>query len=438
MYLGGGSRRLAVMVLATAAALALPLLALAAKGGLDKKFGKRGLAIAQVGNDGSGANLVAVADDGGIIAAGMSVFAQGEDSEGHFVVARFTPNGKLDSSFGSKGSTIVDFGGGPLAFDVPEDLALTEDGKILVAGDAVNEDFDSAAGITRIGADGRLDEDFADGGRLLTNEGGLEEASAVLPLGGGAFYAIGPSKRSLEIARFNADGSLDQGFGNGGFTLTDLGASASVGDAILTDDGEIVVVAHPSQGPSAYLPGVPKGEFALLRFTAEGVLDDTFGQDGAALANGSAVNRLEEDSKGNLIAVGGKNVVRFTSDGKLDGSFARGGIFTFSNASGFAGAGVAIGAKDSVAVSGTTKPNRSKATADHRFAVAVLTSKGALDRKFGKRGFATDKHGDVAKAVTTQEDGKIIAAGRTFGRNIFIGSIAGRETEMMLARFLKP
>ncbi len=89
-------------------------------------------------------------------------------------------------------------------------------------------------------------------------------------------------------------------------------------------------------------------------------------------------------------------------------------------------------------VSGTTKPHKSKATADHRFAVAVLTSKGTLDRKFGKRGFATDKHGDVAKAVTVQDDGKIVAAGRTFGRNIFIGSIAGRETAMMLARYLKP
>lgn len=346
MSLQGGSRRLVVLAIACAAVLALPLLALAAKGGLDKKFGKHGLAIAQVGNDGSGANLVAVAQDDGIIAAGMSVFAQGEDSEGHFVVAKFTPKGKLDSSFGSKGSTIVDFGGGPLAFDVTEDLALTEDGKILVAGNAVNEDFDASAGIARLDADGQLDDGFADGGKLVSSDGGLEDATAVLPLAGGAFYAIGPSKKALEIARFNADGTLDQGFGTGGFTLTDLGASADVGHAVLTDDGKIVVVAHPSTGPSTYLPGVPKGEFALLRFTADGVLDDTFGQEGAALANGSAVTNVVEDSKGNLIAAGGRNVVRFTPDGKLDGSFARGGIFTFSNASGFAGAGVAIGAQD--------------------------------------------------------------------------------------------
>jgi uncharacterized delta-60 repeat protein len=419
-----------VVVAACAAVLALPLLALAGGKALDKKFGKHGLAIAQVGNDGSGANLVAVAQDGGIIAAGMSVFAEGEDSEGHYVVAKFTPKGKLDSSFGDKGSTIVDFGGGPLAFDVPEDLALTKDGKILVAGDAVDENFDSAAGITRIDADGQLDNNFADGGKLLANGGGLEEASAVLPLAGGAFYVIGPSKKSLEIARFNADGTLDATFGTGGFTLTDLGQSLGIGHAVLTDDGKIVVAAFPST--------IPDGEFGLMRFNADGTLDTTFGEDGIAHSQSDSTTNLVQDSKGNLIAAGGTIVTRFTSDGQLDHSFGVGGVFNFSPASGFVGAGLALGPQDSILVSGTTKPTKSKTTAEHRFAVAVLTSKGKLNRKFGKRGFATDKHGDVAKAVTVQDDGKIIAAGRTFGRNIFIGSIAGRETKMMLARYLKP
>jgi hypothetical protein len=145
---------------------------------------------------------------------------------------------------------------------------------------------------------------------------------------------------------------------------------------------------------------------------------------------------LAEDSHGNLVLAGGQTVARYTADGQLDHSFAIGGVFGFSSASGFAGAGLAIGAKDSVAVSGTAKPHKSKATVDHRFSVALLKSDGTLDRKFGKRGFVSNKHGDVAKAVTTQ-DGKILAAGRTFGRNIFVGDIAGRETQMMLTRYLK-
>jgi hypothetical protein len=40
--------------------------------------------------------------------------------------------------------------------------------------------------------------------------------------------------------------------------------------------------------------------------------------------------------------------------------------------------------------------------------------------------------------VAVASDDGIIAAGRTFGRNIFIGSIAGRETQMMPARYLAP
>lgn len=420
---------------ALCAALALPLIALAAPGALDKHFGKHGLAIAQVGEDGSGANLVTVTPDGDIVAAGMSIFAEGEDSDGDFVVARFTPKGKLDTGFGDKGANIVDFGD-DYSFDFPSGIALADNGKILVAGygtDAKN----SGASVTRLDEDGQLDKTLANDG-TLTTDGPLWFATSVIPLPQGAFFLVGPLKDSLGIEKFEADGSVDQTFGVGGFTQTDLGDKSSVGDAILTHDGKLVVVAHPSQSPSAYLPGVPKGKVALLRFTPAGALDTSFGEGGAAVADGSDAYSLAEDSKGNLIVGGGTKVVRFTADGKLDSSFAHGGVFTFSSASGFAATGLAIGAKDAVAVSGTMRPRKSKATAEHRFAVAVLTSKGKLNRKFGNKGLTADKHGDVAKGVTTQDDGKIIAVGRTFGRNIFTGDIAGRETKMMVARYLKP
>jgi uncharacterized delta-60 repeat protein len=434
MCLVRGSRRLALLGVLFAA-LVLPLIALAAPAALDKHFGKHGLAIAQVGEDGSGANLVTVTPDGDIVAAGMSVFAEGEDSDGDFVVARFTPKGKLDAGFGDKGGTIVDFGD-DYSFDFPSGLALTNDGKILVAGYGSDEK-NSGASVTRLDEDGKLDQTLANDG-TLTTDGPLSYATSVLPLPQGAFFLVGPQKNSLGIEKFKADGSVDQTFGSGGLTLTDLGEKASIGDAILTDDGKIVVVAHPSQAPSAYLPGVPKGKVALLRFTADGALDTSFGEDGAAVADGSAAYSLAEDSKGNIIVGGGTKVVRFTADGKLDSSFARGGVFTFSPASGFTATALAIGAKDAVAVSGTMRPHKSKATAAPRFAVAVLTSKGKLNRKFGNQGFTADKHGDVAKGVTTQDDGKIVAVGRTIGRNIFTGDIAGRETKMMVARYLKP
>jgi uncharacterized delta-60 repeat protein len=417
-----GGNRLIALAATLAVIVVFPLLALATPGALDQKFGKKGVATAQVGLDGSGANLVAVADDGGIIAAGMGVLASGEDSEGHFVVAKFTSKGKLDSSFGSKGSTTVDFGGGPLAFDVTEDLALTEDNKILVAGNAVTEDFDYAAGVIRLNANGELDAGFADGGQLISADGGVEDSTAILPLPGGAFYLIGPSKKALEIARFNADGSLDTTFGTGGFTLTDTGGR-DIGHAVLTADGKIVVAV---------------GQLGLARFNADGSVDTTFGDQGYAGVPGVSVTNVAQDSKGRLVAALGRTVARFTAGGTPDESFAKDGVFEFSSASGFAGAGLAIGAKDSVVVSGTSKPTKSKATADHRFAVAVLKGNGTLNRKFGNRGFTADKHGDIAKAVTTQDDGKIVAAGRTFGRSIFIGSIAGRDTAMMLARYLKP
>jgi uncharacterized delta-60 repeat protein len=423
-----GVNRLAALAVACVALVVFPLLALATPAALDKKFGKRGLAIAQVGEDGSGANAVAVAKDGGIIAAGMSVFAEGEDSDGDFVVAKFTSKGKLDTKFGTKGANIVDFGDN-YYFDVPNDLALTPGGQILVAGSGGDEDDINGAAIARLNSDGSLDKTLAGDGTLVMENPVLPDATAVLPLAGGAFFAIGPREKTLAVARVEADGLIDADFGTGGIAVVDLGKEAEVGHALLTKDGKIVVVADPAK--------LPDNEFGLLRLNADGTLDTTFGEDGIAHAEGPGVTNVAEDSKGNLVAAGGRTVARFDADGQLDDSFADDGVFEFSSASAFVGAGLAIGASDSVVLSGTAKVKKSKA-ADHRFAVTVLTSAGKLDRKFGNRGFVTDKHGDVAKAVTTQNDGKIIAAGRTFGRNIFIGSIAGRETAVMLARYLKP
>ncbi len=236
-----------------------PLLAIAKPAALDKKFGKHGVAVAQVGNDGSGANLVAVAKDGGIIAAGMSVFAQGEDSEGHFVVAKFTSKGKLDSSFGSKGSTMVDFGGGPLAFDVPAGPRAhrrRQDPRRRRRGER---------GL-RLGRRHRPPRRRRGAGRGLC---GRREARDERRRPRGR-NRDPPSRRRRVLSRSARRRSRSRsrattptarsitGFGTGGFTLTDLGASANVGHAVLTDDGKIVVVDPPVEG-SEHLPAGSAG-----------------------------------------------------------------------------------------------------------------------------------------------------------------------------------
>jgi uncharacterized delta-60 repeat protein len=411
------------LVVACAALLALPLLALAAPGDLDKGFAKKGVAVADIAPTGSGASRVAVMPDGKIIAGGMAISGLGEDSYGHFAVAAFTSKGALDTGFGKKGSTNFDFGE-QYTFDALLDLRITDDDKILVGGDTyVYEDGGNghaAAGVARLNSDGSLDTTLATDGTLAANPDGLEAATAVLPLPDGDFYAMGRGDHAVVIARFNADGTLDPAFAGDGATTID--GATEPGGAMLTSAGKIVLIASPAN--------LPNDEFALMRFNADGTPDTTFGDNGVAHAPGKAVYELAQGANGDLVAAGGDTVARFDADGQVDKSFNDDGLFEFSGASGFSALGAAIESNGSVVVSGSAKHGKRGL-----FAVARLGSNGRLDRKFGTRGFASGKFGTAALGVALEDDGDIVAAGRTLGRSIFIGGIAGRETNVAVARF---
>ena len=71
-------------------------------GTIDETFGRRGSVRTEISTQ-AAANAVLVRADGKIVAAGT---AGGRD----FALARYTPGGRLDSSFGSRGKVLTDFG----------------------------------------------------------------------------------------------------------------------------------------------------------------------------------------------------------------------------------------------------------------------------------------------------------------------------------------
>ena len=417
------ARRRAIALVVCIGVLAAPLIARGASGDLDSTFGKGGVTLTAVGFTGSGAARVAVDPEGRIVTAGVSFDGLGEDTDADFSVVRHTAKGKLDKSFGTSGAQVFNFGES-YVWELPNDLALTADGKILVGGSTEVGSFESGAGIARLNADGTFDTSLAGDGTLSTNPEGLDEATAVLPVDDGDFYAVGPSGgHRVVVARFNADGSLDAGFAGDGAAMQDLGVLTRVAHAVLADDGRIVVVVRSR--------GIGPSNFGLIRFNADGSPDTAFGKDGFATAAGSRVTEVAMDPAGRLIAAGGRTVARFGVDGALDTSFAGDGAFTFSRAKGFSASGLAVTPNGSLVLSGTGGRRGT------HFAVAQLRKSGQLDRGFAGDGFAIVKLGgkDAALGVTVQDDGKIVAAGRARGRNLFIGGIGGRETKVAVARF---
>ena len=105
--------------------------ALLSAGSLDPTFGDGGLVTANFGyapSGDEGRDVIAVQADGKIVLAGSS---DGWSSGADFAVARYNPDGSLDTSFGTEGKVTTDFS---LSTDYAYGVAIDGDGKIVVAG----------------------------------------------------------------------------------------------------------------------------------------------------------------------------------------------------------------------------------------------------------------------------------------------------------------
>src|ERR1051326_4409375 len=69
-------------------------------------------------------------------------------------------------------------------------------------------------------ASGDLDQDFGIGGKVQTNLGGANSATAVGIQSDGNIILAGSNGTKFALIRYNTDGSLDQSFGSGGQVLT--------------------------------------------------------------------------------------------------------------------------------------------------------------------------------------------------------------------------
>jgi uncharacterized delta-60 repeat protein len=282
------------------------------------------------------------------------------DFEEHFAVARYNADGSLDNTFKLTGKTTVAFGSG---FNYGKAVAIQNDGKILVAGYTDNGvSFDFA--VARFNTDGTLDNTFDEDGKLTIDFGAsMDAAYAITVQSDGKILLAGSSNfgalDDFAIVRLTATGSLDNSFNGTGKAITRIGTSNIVRSIVLQPDGKIVV-SGTSYNSGNY-------DFALVRYNSDGTLDNTF--DG---------------------------------DGKLT---------TDMGAEDFAWA-VALQADGRIVVAGYSHNGM-----DNDFALARYTSAGTLDNTFDGDGkLTTDiaSSEDQAYAVHVQNDGKIIAGGRAY------------------------
>jgi uncharacterized delta-60 repeat protein len=206
-----------------------------ADGARDTGFGSGGVAVAGPLGGSAVGNAVAVQPDGKIVVAGSVV--PSDPSRGTLIaLARFNANGSLDSSFGSGGAEVLDFG---LPFAVAQGLAIQPDGQIVFAGHEQGSPtyafFNGLVG--RLNSNGSLDLSFAGSGVVTYHQpgGGYTALNAVALQIDGKIVAAGADAGGpyAVFLRLNSDGTLDSSFGSGGvatlssgtFTSTPVGAN---------------------------------------------------------------------------------------------------------------------------------------------------------------------------------------------------------------------
>lgn len=300
-------------------------------GSLDASFGKDGLVTTKLEGRGKETFSLALQPDGRIILGGAAeIMVEDESDLGNrwdIALARYHPDGSLDTSFGDNGLVTTDMGGNEGA----DRLLLQPDGKILVAG----ADFTQYL-IVRYNPDGSLDPSFGSQGWVTARFPGLLlgnwDTSMVLQVDGKILIAKDMAineKRGWDFAlvRFNPDGSLDTSFGEDGLVMTDVeGQKNYISAMILQPDEKIVVGGKIRDGDFS--------DYSLARYFPDGRLDTSFGSDGIVITEIDTRNEyvhslaLQEDGK--LLAAGVSTgyftLARYNSDGSLDASFGEGGL----------------------------------------------------------------------------------------------------------------
>jgi uncharacterized delta-60 repeat protein len=333
--------------------------------------------------------------------------------------------GFLDPTFAGDGMVTTNVGlaeWGEQAWDVAVYPGATPgaDGKILAVGNSATRTRgglpDQDFALVRYNPDGSLDAGFGKGGKVTTSlSSGNDFAMSVelvgakiLAAGFAAGGGVGNGGGGFALARYNDNGSLDITFGSKGKVVTKIN-NGGFGMAMKVDaSGRIVMTG---------LDG--NGALAVVRYTSNGALDKTFGQNGIVITSFPHAldgNLAEIDlaitpasagaaHAGKIVVVGRTSdrvgpsttfVARYTPAGILDMTFDADGLVNLPTS----------GLRQSVAVQ-----DDGRILVVHNQELYRLNTDGTFDTSFDGDGRVTSTRRAVSTAVTQQPDGKILVAG---------------------------
>ena len=318
--------------------------------------------------------------------------------------------GDLDPTFGVSGKVLVHFT--QYVGERGHGVVIQSDGRILLGGESNYGDA-----VARFHANGTLDGTFGSGGKFYQYTHGFPTAMALVAgdkfIMAGGSWLTGNTTEYFYMRRYNADGTLDSTFGNGGAVATDMGYYAFARDVAIQPDGKIVLVGLSQPSTTQY--------FGVVRYNPNGSLDASFGSGGVLTTdfgkqqNDCSSVAIAPDGKilvGGYSATGAENasfaVARYLTNGVLDPSFNGNGKVTSNFGYGSEAFGVAVQNDGKILLGGWV---------NFHFALARYNPDGTLDTSFGSNhtGLVMQNVGswDAWNRIAVQPDGKILAVGQT-------------------------
>ncbi len=389
-----------------------------------------------------------------------------------FLLARYTPNGSLDPSFGDGGKVLTSFS---VPISSARVIALSAAGtsseKIVLAGSSGHSViYQGGVSLARYNADGSLDAGFGASGKVITFFGqAFSDATSIAFQSDGKFVIAGYATDSWSVgangilpyyaivARYTTSGALDPSFGTNGRAILAVTGASVLHSVVVQSDGKILV-------GGSVRPASGSDNFLMARFDSSGVPDSTFGTNGVVVSDmGPGHDRIARilDLGTRFLVVGTSNagtnssqvvLLRYMPTGSLDSAFGTGGrvLMPFSGPATAATVQVSefLGRSSQVVVVGTVStPSSSPTYVDdgiygntvindgYGFAMSrVAIYNGAIDLTFGKAGVTQLIGTGVASRAVTNFNG-----GRTFyitGYSIppYAGGNSTRSFDLSTAR----
>lgn len=212
-------------------------------------------------------------------------------------LTRLTADGGLDESFGTGGTVTLTAGDSPPRF---VSIAAAADGSIVLAGFGYGI---SHVFVARLLADGSRDTSFGRGGVASVGIGDRERNSVArrVAIGrDGSITVAGFASRRPAVVRLRPDGSPDLRFGERGRVLAPRWLSGEASALVVTPRGGAVV------GCLCSLFGTTRQARALLRFGPRGGFDRAFSTASIRAQGNSAFRPTALHLSGQrIVAVGG-------------------------------------------------------------------------------------------------------------------------------------